>query len=710
MSVGVTAVMVAVECLEVGLSTVSKAAMNGGMNRFVFVVYSNGFAAIFLLLPASLIFYWKRSPPPLTSSIICRIFVLGLLSCGVQTCTYTGFGYSSPTLSSAIGDLTPAFTFILAIISSMEKLNLRVKSSLAKSIGTIVSIVGAVGNFVTNSWSIDSDILQGSSNFNSTSSRSTDSHNKLQLLQTNWVIGGLLLTIAYFFLSLLYIVQDYPEELMVTFICCIFVTIQSAIVALIAVRDPIAWKLKPDMELIAIGSFRGSSSKSCSYMGMSQEGTCLFKPFGIVIAIAMRVTFLRDTLYLGSIVGAAVIAFWFYSLIWGQAQEEKMVNDNSIKSSSPKSPLLKNKSMESDTAKELEMDYSSGRMQNVLPFVAMVVTVVAQVTDLEVLKAAMSKGVNKYVIFVYAQALPIPIFLVWSLVIYRSSERPPLTLSTLSKIFLLAVFGCLIRLFTYVGIELSSPTLSTALHNLIPAFTFILAIIFRMEKLNWRSKSSQAKSLGTIVSIAGAFVVTFYQGPPILKTLSSGSVSFQDPLVSSSKSDWILGGISLGCAAFFGAAWIILQAIILKKFPAIMIILFFKYIFATILAALFSLAVVTDPNAWKPRFDIGLVAVLYNTITVSMIQLTLYAWCISRTGPVFVSMFNPLAIVFSVFMGFLFLGETLWLGSLIGVIIIVVGFYSVMWGKMKEEKTFEYAATTTLKSHRSYNENEPLLQ
>ncbi|KAK1555678.1 hypothetical protein Q3G72_029839 [Acer saccharum] len=73
-------------------------------------------------------------------------------------------------------------------------------------------------------------------------------------------------------------------------------------------------------------------------------------------------------------------------------------------------------------------------------------------------------------------------------------------------------------------------------------------------------------------------------------------------------------------------------------------------------------------------------------------------------------MFNPLAIVFSVFMGFLFLGETLWLGSLIGVVIIVVGFYSVMLGKMKEEKTFEDTSTTTLKSHISYDENEPLLQ
>ncbi|TXG56342.1 hypothetical protein EZV62_017655 [Acer yangbiense] len=116
MSVGVIAVMVAVELLDVGLTAVSKVAMNGDMNHFVFVVYSNGVAAIFLLLPASLFFYWKRSPPPLTSSIICRIFVLGLLSCGVQTCMYTGTGYSSPTLSSAIGDLTPAFTFILAIL------------------------------------------------------------------------------------------------------------------------------------------------------------------------------------------------------------------------------------------------------------------------------------------------------------------------------------------------------------------------------------------------------------------------------------------------------------------------------------------------------------------------------------------------------------------------------------------------------------------
>ncbi|KAK3223272.1 hypothetical protein Dsin_010297 [Dipteronia sinensis] len=122
MSVGLTAVMVAVEFLEVGLTTLSKAAMNGGMNHFVFVLYSNGFAAIFLLLPASLFFYWKRSPPPLTCSIICRIFVLSLLR-PLITCCYSDFkkkpfcisrpGLSRTTLKSLciVGAAVIAFGF-----------------------------------------------------------------------------------------------------------------------------------------------------------------------------------------------------------------------------------------------------------------------------------------------------------------------------------------------------------------------------------------------------------------------------------------------------------------------------------------------------------------------------------------------------------------------------------------------------------------------
>lgn len=46
------AAMVAIECLDVGLTTLSKAAMSRGMSRFVFLVYSNALASL-LLFPLS---------------------------------------------------------------------------------------------------------------------------------------------------------------------------------------------------------------------------------------------------------------------------------------------------------------------------------------------------------------------------------------------------------------------------------------------------------------------------------------------------------------------------------------------------------------------------------------------------------------------------------------------------------------------------------
>ncbi|KAJ0096078.1 hypothetical protein Patl1_16195 [Pistacia atlantica] len=337
---GVTTVMVAVEFLEVGLSTLTKAAINKGMSDFVFIVYTNAFAASFILLPSTLLYYRKRSRPLLTVSIVSRIFLLGLIGCCVQTFMITGIGFSSPTLSSAITNLTPAFTFILAISSRMEKLNLKLQSSLAKAIGTMVSIAGALT--VT--------LFKGPAVVITSSPHNL--RDEILFVHTNWLIGGLLLTAGSFSLSLLYIVQtsivkDYPEELMVTFICCVFVTLQSAILALILEGDPNAWRLKPGMELMAIlysAVFAVALRTLVHTWACHKKGpvyVSMFKPLGIVIAMVMGVTFLGDTLYVGSVVGAVIIAFGFYSVMWGQTREEEMADYegmDSLKPSSPKNP------------------------------------------------------------------------------------------------------------------------------------------------------------------------------------------------------------------------------------------------------------------------------------------------------------------------------------------------------------------------------------
>lgn len=78
-----------------------------------------------------------------------------------------------------------------------------------------------------------------------------------------------------------------------------------------------------------------------------------------------------------------------------------------------------------------------------------------------------------------------------------------------------------------------------------------------MEKLEWSSSSSRAKLLGTIVSISGAFVVTFYKGPPIMRTPLLTVSSSQ--LLLSPQLSWILGGILLTANAFTYSAWYIVQ-------------------------------------------------------------------------------------------------------------------------------------------------------
>eukprot|EP00268_Persea_americana_P064409 TRINITY_DN84730_c0_g1_i1.p1 TRINITY_DN84730_c0_g1~~TRINITY_DN84730_c0_g1_i1.p1 ORF type:complete len:110 (+),score=33.59 TRINITY_DN84730_c0_g1_i1:87-416(+) len=52
-------------------------------------------------------------------------------------------------------------------------------------------------------------------------------------------------------------------------------------------------------------------------------------------------------------------------------------------------------------------------------------------------------------------------------------------------------------------------------------------------------------------------------------------------------------------------------------------------------------------------------------------------------------MFKPLGIVIATISSTFILGDTLFLGSVIGGIIIVAGFYSVMWGQAKEQKKIE---------------------
>ncbi|XP_021809697.1 WAT1-related protein At5g40230-like isoform X3 [Prunus avium] len=272
-----------------------------------------------------------------------------------------------------------------------------------------------------------------------------------------------------------------------------------------------------------------------------------------------------------------------------------------------------------------------------MPFLGMVMVIFAQVTSLILNKEAMSSGLSEYVLAVYSFAIAALIVLPFSF-FFNRSERPPLTFSIISRLFLLSLIGSSGLLMGLAGLNYASATLNTAMLNLIPAFTFILAVLFRMEKLNWRSSSSQAKIIGTVVSITGAFVVTFYKGPAVVhaRLSSAGTGLFSNLSLFSEKSHWVIGGLLLAADSFATSLWFIVQ---------------------------------------------GIVGISFRT--------NVCTWCLQRTGPVYVSMFKPLAVVFADVIDVIFLGQALYLGSLIGAAVIISGLYVVIWGKAREEKLHE---------------------
>ncbi|KAG4991131.1 hypothetical protein JHK87_024588 [Glycine soja] len=84
-----------------------------------------------------------------------------------------------------------------------------------------------------------------------------------------------------------------------------------------------------------------------------------------------------------------------------------------------------------------------------------------------------------------------------------------------------------------------------------------------------------------------------------------------------------------------------------------------------------------------------------------------HIWVMRKKGPLYVAMFKPIGIIFAVIMGIAFLGDSIYLGSVLGVAITVIGFYVVIWGKSQEQAKEE---CEVYDDSESYSPVVPLLE
>ncbi|TYI63593.1 hypothetical protein E1A91_D09G029200v1 [Gossypium mustelinum] len=321
----------------------------------------------------------------------------------------------------------------------------------------------------------------------------------------------------------------------------------------------------------------------------------------------------------------------------------------------------------------------------VIPCIAMVAVECSNVTGGILFKAASFKGMSYFVFTAYSYLLSTLVFLFIAALFKRKTLFPPLKFPLFSRIFLLGLLGFSGQLCLFKGIQLSSPTLASALGNLTPALTFMLAVFFRIEKVAIRSSSCQAKIIGTFTSIFGALVITFYKGPKLFSL--SSSVSLQRPLVFMSyESNWIIGGLLEAVAYLILSLAYIIQSQVMKIYPEEITVSLFSGLLGTIISL--PICILAEPNlsSWKLSSNVAVVAVLYTGLFGLCFGLGVHVWGIRLMGPVFVASFKPTSIVIAVVMSAIFLGEAVFLGSVFGTLILSTGLYSILWGKAREEE------------------------
>ncbi|XP_061350858.1 WAT1-related protein At1g25270-like [Gastrolobium bilobum] len=325
-------------------------------------------------------------------------------------------------------------------------------------------------------------------------------------------------------------------------------------------------------------------------------------------------------------------------------------------------------------------------LEGLKPAMLMVFVQIAYAAVNVLYKLAINDGMSMRVATAYrltfAAAFTIPLAL-----IYDRKKRPKITWRVLSMAFLSGLFGGSLSLNLYSeGLALTSATFMLAMLNLIPGITYIMAISSGFEKLNLGVVEGKAKVIGTIIGIGGAMLLTFFKGIEI--DIWSSKINLMHPHHSQNgHTRSKMFGISCAiasCCSF--SLWFIIQAKMNEEYPSHHSTSALMSTMGATQAIVLALCVDRDWSQWKLGYNIRLLTVAYSGIVTSGIVIIVTAWCIKMRGPLFASIFNPLQLLLVAVAAYLMLDEKLYLGSVLGAVLIVCGLYAVLWGKGKEMK------------------------
>ncbi|CAL5414501.1 unnamed protein product [Camellia sinensis] len=328
-------------------------------------------------------------------------------------------------------------------------------------------------------------------------------------------------------------------------------------------------------------------------------------------------------------------------------------------------------------------------MKNNLPYICMVVCNIIFAGMALFAKAVISKGMNPYIFGAYRQAFATLALAPFAFYLERKELCSAIMQHTLQDLLgfidwvrarITLCINLLNASFCYVPATFASATTNT-----IPAITFIIAILLRMESVAITEWSGVAKVLGTMLCVGGAVVYSFVKGPPVYPqaTQDQNSHSYTG---CGTKAQCLKGSLFALSAQALWSLWLIMQGPLTKIYPDKLRLTTVQCFFSCIQSAIWALAVERNISAWKLGWDLNLLVVAYCGVIFVALTYWLRIWVIEKRGPVFSAAFNPLAFIVTAIFSAILWKETPHWGSVCGALLLVGGLYGVLWGKHKEAK------------------------
>ncbi|KAM6555311.1 hypothetical protein CsatB_002330 [Cannabis sativa] len=249
----------------------------------------------------------------------------------------------------------------------------------------------------------------------------------------------------------------------------------------------------------------------------------------------------------------------------------------------------------------------------------------------------------------------------------------------------------------YYGLKDTTATYATNFLNLIPIVTFVVSVIIRMERLRLGSKEGKVKTIGAFLCVSGALLTALYKGNEFF--ISNHHSDHHSSIIITPHHHWTRGTIMLVASTLAYSSWFIVQVKLQKQLPFVYLSTMLTCILSSFQSVVLGLCLNTDSIAWSLGWNLQLVTIIYSGILATAVNLCLLSWAISVQGPTYPPMFNPLALIFVAFLEALTLGEPITVGTLIGVVLIIFGLYSFLWGKRKEMQRVEGEAANSSANH-----------